>query len=289
MRPTIQRMMPHLLAVVILLVGCSSKRTQPNADAAVVVAVSIAPLATLVDRLVGDAVELLVMIPAGASPATHEPSMRQMQLLSKASVYVKVGHPAFAFEYSWLGRLLAHNSSMIIVDAARQAQADVDDPHLWTSPQVMRNVAQSIAVTLQSVLPEQSDAISSNLQQLLAEIDALDQQIREILANDVGKSFYVFHPAWGWFAENYGLQQVSIEQHGAHGTEPSPEELAQVVEQARKDKVSVIFVQSQFSSRSAQLIADEVGARVVAIDPLAADWLANMRRVAIALHEAWTP
>ena len=277
------------IAALLLVAGCSRNTQQQAADSKPVVAVSVAPFGYLVERLAGDTVHVLVMVPAAASPATHEPTMGQMQQLSKATLYVKVGDPAFAFENSWLGRLLDHNRQMNIVDASRHATLDGGDPHLWTSPLVMRGVAQEIAVALENLLPDESDAIQSNLQGLLAEIDALDRQIKELLAEHVGKTFYVFHPAWGWFAANYGLKQVSIEQHGAHGTEPSPEELASVIDAARLDQASVIFVQPQFSSRSAQVIAEQVGMRVVALDPLAADWLDNMRRVAIALREAWTP
>jgi zinc transport system substrate-binding protein len=273
-----------------LVFGCNRQASPPPAaDSRPVVAVSIAPLGYLVDRLAGDTVRLLVMIPAGASPATHEPTMTQMQLLAKAVIYVKVGHPAFTFEQSWLGRLLAHNHRMAVVDAAHSATQNVDDPHLWTSPQVMRGVAQDIAAILQRTLPNASDSIERQLQELLIEIDALDRQIRIILAEDVGKTFYVFHPAWGWFAENYGLQQVAIERHGEHGAEPSPEELAQIIDRARADHATAIFVQPQFSSRSARMIADDIGAQVVVMDPLAADWIDNLRRVAVTLREAWIP
>lgn len=281
---------PRLILGLLLASGCAKEATQDSEqDPRPVVAVSVAPLGYLVQRLAGDSVRLLVMIPAAASPATHEPTMGQMQLLSEAALYVKVGHPAFAFEHSWLGRLLESNRGMTVVDASRQAMREVGDPHLWTSPQVMRNVAQDIAVTLETILPNDSTAIHDNLQKLVADMETLDRQIKNLLEEHTGKSFYVFHPAWGWFAANYGLKQVAIEQQGAHGSEPSPEELARIIDQARLEKASVIFVQPQFSTRSAQVIADEVGMRVVAMDPLAADWLDNMRRFAIALREAWTP
>jgi zinc transport system substrate-binding protein len=253
-----------------------------------VVAVSVAPLGWAVQQLVGDRVQLEVMVPPGASPATHEPTLAQMQDLSRARLYVKVGHPAFAFERAWLGHLLDHNARMKIVSAAGRAPSGPDDPHLWTSPRVMRGLAQDLAEALQDLLPDQKTQIQASLDSLVGRIDALDAEIRAMLQSVAGRTFYVFHPAWGWFAADYGLHQVAIEEKGAHGSEPSPEHLARLIRQAREERIGVVFVQPQYSDRSAVLVAREIGARVEVLDPLAADWLNNLRHVAETMRKAWT-
>jgi zinc transport system substrate-binding protein len=96
----------------------------------------------------------------------------------------------------------------------------------------------------------------------------------------------VFHPAWGYLAAGLGLEQVAVEQEGK---EPSPAELAALVDRARADRVRVVFVQPQGSPDAALVFAREVGARVEVIDPLARDWPDNLRRVAEALAGALRP
>jgi zinc transport system substrate-binding protein len=248
--------------------------------------VTVAPLGWLVQQLVGDQVQLEVMVPPGASPATHEPTLAQMQAISRARLYVKVGDPAFAFEQAWLGHLLQRSTRMHIVSAAAHAPRGPEDPHLWTSPRVMRGLATDLAPALQELLPQKAKQIQDSLGAVVARIDSLDAEIRAQLQDVAGHSFYVFHPAWGWFAADYGLHQVAIEEKGAHGSEPSPDHLAQLIRQARADHVRVVFVQPQYSDRSAMLVAREIGAAVEVLDPLRPDWLANLRHVATTLREA---
>jgi zinc transport system substrate-binding protein len=286
--PWRKRLRPLLLVLILwgLLQMLACQQQSVPVDGRPVVAVSVAPFGYLVQRLAPDLVQLLVMIPPGASPATHEPTMSQLQTLSRAALYVQVGHRAFPFERTWLQRLLKSNSDMQIVDASHATTQQLGDPHLWTSPAVMRRVASEIASNLGSLLPEQQLQINARLQQFEAEVDSLDAQIHTTLEGLANRTFYVFHPAWGYFAAEYDLQQVAIEHQGS---EPSPEALAQIIEQARAEDVRVIFVQPQFSRRSATLVAQEIGGSVVALDPLHGDWLHNLQSVARALREAQSP
>jgi zinc transport system substrate-binding protein len=271
-----------LLSSALLLSVACQQRSEP-VDKRPVVAVSVAPLGYLVQRLAPELVQLMVMIPPGASPSTHEPTMRQLQLVSRASIYIKVGHPAFPFERTWLRRLLEHNRDMLVVDASQSTTRQLEDPHLWTSPQVMRRVAAEVAAALGSLLPEQAEQIAQNLQQFEADVAELDTLIRATLEDMTNRTFYVFHPAWSYFAAEYGLEQVAIEHRGS---EPSPEALAQLIDRARSEGVHVIFVQPQFSRRSADLVAREIGGVVIALDPLDVDWLNNLQAVARSLRKA---
>lgn len=269
-----------------LVVACSQQERPPEAPGRPIVAVSVVPLGWIVQQLAGDRVQLEVMVPPGASPAMHEPTPAQMRAVSRARIYVKVGHPAFAFERAWLGHLLERNDNMAIVSAAQGARGGPDDPHVWASPRVMRALAHEVAQQLITLLPQDEAALQAALDRVVAEIDSVDTDIRAILKDAGSCTFYVFHPAWGWFAADYGLEQVAIEEKGAHGAEPSPDHLARLIRRARADGTKVIAVQPQYSDRSAELMAREIGARVEVLDPLHADWATNLRSVARKLQEA---
>ena len=137
--------------------------------------------------------------------------------------------------------------------------------------------ARTITNALQGLDPAHRSVYEANYGQFAASIDALDRQLKHLFAGKQGMQFMVFHPAWGYFAHAYGLQQLPIE---FEGKAPKPAQLREVIEHARAKGIKVIFVQPQFSVKSAKLVAREIGGQVVFADPLAEDWLANMRRIA---------
>ena len=159
------------------------------------------------------------------------------------------------------------------------------DPHIWLSPVLAKTMAGNICEGLSSVDPAHRKVYETNLKGLLRDIDVLDGRMRTILeqlpANK--RIFMVFHPSWGYFAKEYGLEQIPIE---AGGKEPSPRDLAKIVTKGREKGIDVVFVQPQFSDRSAKVIAAEMGAKVVPLNPLAADWADNMLRAAEAFRKA---
>ncbi len=250
------------------------------------VVTSVLPQAYFVERLGGGLVDVEVMIPPGASPLTYEPSISQMRAMSRAAVYVKVGHPSFPFEAAWLDRLLAENRSARVVDSSSGCAVGPGDPHVWLAPGCARIMARHIADALSAVRADHAAEVRSNLQAVLEEIDALDAEIRASLAGYPGRRFFVFHPAWGYFAAEYGLEQVAIEQ-GAK--EPSPDQLMRLIQRARADGVGVVFAQPQFDDRSARLVAQEIGGSVAVVDPLAKDWPGSLRAAARAFAEAVAP
>jgi zinc transport system substrate-binding protein len=280
----------RLLAVAVLagtlaglLTGCSKPpESQPASRPRV--AVSVLPQAYFVDRIADGRVEVEVMIPPGASPHTHEPAMQQMKAVTEADLYVKVGHPNFPFEKAWIDELIAENPSMTVVNGAEGVAWQEGDPHVWLAPSHVKTIATNLHRALVKLLPAAAGQLDSNLALFIADIAAVDRELRNTLADHQGRKFFVFHPAWGYFASEYGLVQVPIE---AHSKEPSPAQLARLIEEAKQENAAVIFVQPQFSRQSAEVIAREVGAEVVPIDPLARDWLANLKRVAEAFGIAF--
>lgn len=280
-----------------LLAGCGRSAT-PESTGTLNVTVSILPQRYFVERVGGEQVSVNVMVEPGASPATYEPKPEQLAALSKAGVYFSIGVP---FESAWLDRIASTNDEMLVVDTtegvkrmpvgARQdrgEEADADetenpDPHIWLSPTLVKTQAQTIYEALAALDPGHEVEYKANLDSFIADIDALDGDIRETLEGVESRKFIVFHPAWGYFARDYGLEMVAIE---IGGQEPSAAELAGLVREAQEEGIRVIFAQPEFSARDAETIADEIGGEVLLISPLAEDWLDNLRRVAETFVEA---
>jgi zinc transport system substrate-binding protein len=279
------RLRPATLLVLCLVAPVASGCDADGREGAAlpVVAVSVPPQAYFVERLAGDSVRVEVMLPPGGNPHVHEPTFQQVRALAEAAVYVKVGHPKFAFEGAWLDRLLADNRGLRVVDCSAGIDAGVDDPHVWLSPRLVRAMLPRIAAAIAGAVPGRAADVDDRLATLLAEVDRLDAEIREQLSGLSSRRFYVMHAALGHFARDYGLQQVAVE---SGSREPDPRQLAELVARAKQDRVRVLFGQPQFAPRHAQVIAAEIGARLVDVDPLARDWVTNLRTLTAALREA---
>ena len=263
------------------------------------VAVSVPPQAYFVERIGGSHVDVQVMIPPGYSHAEYPLTPGKVEALSRARLYVKVGHPAFEFERDQIDPALASLPGVRVVDMSQGMRFLDDetgeghgdhghgheggDPHVWVAPGTVAVAARNIAAALEEADPAHAAEYRANLQAFEADVTALDREIRARLAGREGAEFMVYHPTWGYFAHEYGLEQVAIE---AEGKEPSAARLIKLIDHARRDRVRVVFVQAGFPRKSAQVIADAVGARVLVADPQERDWLANLRRVTRELEEA---
>ncbi|MGM0517144.1 MAG: metal ABC transporter solute-binding protein, Zn/Mn family [Pseudomonadota bacterium] len=262
------------------------------------VAVSIPPQAWIVETIGGEHVEVEVMLPPGAAPATYEPRPRQMENLGRASLYFAIGAP---FEKGWLPRFRSTNETMRVVDTIERVARrpmirhhDDDDgdghdetgagvdPHVWLAPPLVRLQAQTVRDALIEADPAHAAAYQAGFRRAAAEINGVDGEILNVLADvpTERRRFMVFHPAFGYFAEAYGLEQMTIE---IEGKEPGPRELRGVIETARDKGVDVIFIEPQFPQRAARTLADEIGAGVDTLDPLERDWPAGMRAIAATL------
>ena len=298
-----------LMALVVapILGACQSAAT-PIADRSgqTNLTVSILPLAYFTERIGGDWVSVNVMVGPGEEPHTYEPTPEQMKAISEAAVFFSIG---VEYEDVWLPRLAETNPNMAIIDASNgieripvpTAVAEVGqqtnaaesanddhagelDPHVWLSPENGKIIAKNILNGLIGIDPGYETAFRSNYEALIADIDALDAQIRETLAGDANRTFMVFHPAWGYFAQQYNLQQIAVQ---VGGQDPSASELAQLVDLAREKGISVIFVSPAINAASAEALAKEIGGTVAMVDPLAEDWLQNLNEVATAFSKSF--
>ena len=276
MRVTLLTRRHVLLLVCTICLGCSV--SQPERP---FVLVTVPPQGWLVDHLAGDWVESYVLVPPGAHPGSYAPGQRAMRYVSQAELYLTLGNPHFPFERVWVDRIPAQNANLRIRPAS-DGEGHMD-PHMWTSLTGTRQLATVAAKALIELLPAHEGDIRDNLADVLRRIDTIQETLEQTLAQRPGDRFYVFHPAWGAAAEEWGLEQVAIEEEGK---EPSPNHLANVVQQAREDSVRYILVQPQFSQHGAQTVAEAIGAELLFLDPLQADWPAGMAQFTEALAKA---
>jgi zinc transport system substrate-binding protein len=263
----------------------------------ITVFVSILPQKYFVERIAGQRADVIVMVGPGHSPATYEPSPRQVAALSRARVYFEIGVP---FEHVWMAQLGAANPNMLAVDTTTGIEhrrvdrpdgitpqtAAPSDPHLWTDPALVKAMAVRIRDAFRRLDPAHAEEYERNFREFAMDLDKLDEEIRARLSPFAGRAFLVFHASWGYFADAYGLRQIPIE---AEGKEPGPRTLASIIDEAKVLGIKVVFVQAQFSRANAEMIAREIGGHVVAVDPLAEDYIENLRRVAASFAEAMSP
>ena len=301
-----------LIAVEISII---SPFTISAAPPVIQVFVSIAPQKFFVEKIGKDLVDVKVMVQTGASPAVYEPKPAQMVALSTAELYFSIGVP---FEVAWLKKIAATNPKIKIIQTDRNVKKMAmethhqncedkpyegkqyrdtgshcdktelhgnigTDPHIWLSPTLVLTQARSILNALQEIDPERRTAYYRNYKAFVSEVVNLDLDLMNMFADKVGSRFMVFHPTWGYFAATYGLKQVPIE---IEGKEPKSARLMKLIEQALEYDVRVIFVQPQFSTRNARLVAKAIQGEVVFVDPLAENWIMNLRAVGSTFQQA---
>jgi zinc transport system substrate-binding protein len=264
--------------------------------------VSVLPQKYFLEKIGGKHLHVLVMVPPGASPATYEPKPGQMAALSTAKAYFSIGVP---FEKTWLPRIMGLFKHLPVIQTGaeikkqplwhpRMKEGEKDDPgryaersngldpHIWTSPPLVMLQARTILNGLSLIDPSHTSDYATNYRTFIEELVNLDLEIRKILLPRCrGKRFLVFHPSWGYFARAYGLKQIAIEREGKA---PGPRHLEELINFAREKKIRAVFIQPQFSRKSAGIIARAIGARIVSADPLAEDWEQNLKHVATDLR-----
>lgn len=281
------------LAVLIIFVGAVAAEPEP-----IKVVVSIQPQAYFVERVGGSAVKTVTLISPYQSPAVFDPTPKQVREIQDADLYFTAGVP---FENGLLPKIVAQWPELPVVDLSLRSKKSAhqptsseshidhahdhggDAPHVWLDPMKVKQMASIICDHLIKADPTQASAFKKNLDLFARDLDSVDTEIRWRLATVERWTFYVYHPAYGQFAQAYGLTQVPIE---IDGKEPGARQLAAFVERAIEDSVRAVFVQPQFSTKSAATIAEMVGAKLIEMDPLAYDYLHNLRRMTNNLVQA---
>lgn len=294
-------MKPILFAVAALTAAVSALGAEP---APLATFASVAPQTFFVQRVGGAAVHCEALVAPGQDPHTFEVLPRQMVRLSQARLYFAIGMP---FEAPLLEKARAVAPGLTVIDMAagiprlamelhghahageaepaggHDSEEGEPDPHVWLNPRLAKALAANACRALQQADPAHADDFARNLAALEKDLDEADTRLARRLAPFKGRAFVVFHPAFAYFADAYGLRQIAVE---IEGKEPSAQQMTALVELARREHVRVVFAQPHFSDRSARTIAQTVGARVVALNDLAPDYLENLERLGAALEAA---
>lgn len=279
-----------LATILFALVLCYSVvgSSAEQASEKIRVVVSIPPFAKFVQEIARELAETQVMVPPGANPHIYEPTPAQLQYLERAQLYIATG-TGIEFEIAWLSKLKDINKNVHFVNgsdgidliqplnqegAGRHHENVAGDPHVWLSPKNAITIVRNIEKALNSVDPENQNFYAENAQNFEQELKALDETIRTQLSQLSGRSFLVYHPAWGYFAHEYNLSEVSIEMDGK---EPSARYLAEVIELSNDNNIRAVVISPQFSQKSAQMIASEIGAEIIHANELSEDYIESLR------------
>ncbi len=278
-----------LLLIIIALCGCIS---QTENTAQVRAATTITPLGEFVSAVGGERVNVSVLVPPGAEPHTFEPSPSQIRQVADADIYFKNG---VGLE-SWMDNIIGVNTQMLVVDTSRNVSliAGTDDAtsadgsmamdnHIWLSPRRAIIQVQNICDGLIAVDPAGKDYYINNRNNYIAELKELDAHLNSTFSNTTKKKFVVLHPAWIYFANDYGLEQIAIE---VEEKEPGPRYLAEVVDVARANNITTVFVEPQYNPKLAEVIAKEIDGIVVSIDDLSPNYIDNLKSVGEKIAES---
>jgi zinc transport system substrate-binding protein len=286
-----------ILTLILLTSGCTKNAEQVDKT----VFVSILPQKYFVDRITGGDMKVEVMVLPGSSPAFYEPSPRQMSLLGHASSFYSIGVP---FEHSWLPKIEQNYRNLKIVDTStgivkRSNDEPIEimnseehheehdhgmyDPHIWLDPLLAKVICLNIYNSLITLFPEQEAKYKENYDALLSDLNILDKELSTKFNNITKRNLLVFHPSWGYFADRYKLKQIAIE---IDNKNPTAKETARIIDFARETKIQYIFINEQVDSSQAEKIAQEIGAKIISIDPLAENYIDNLRKVGNIISES---
>ena len=282
--------MKKIIYILTLLILCACTNT-PQKNEKPIITVTLEPLHYFTEAIAGDNFQVISMVPKGSSPESYDPTPQQLVNLSQSQAYFRIGY--IGFEQAWMDKLEANSPDMKVYDTS----VGVDlirgeghwhgdhyhkggvEPHIWNSTQNALIIAENIYKALCELDAAHQADYQKRLDVLKETIRQTDENVKALLKN-ADRTFLIYHPALSYFARDYELKQISMEEGGK---EPSPAQLKALIETCRKEKIHTIFVQQEFDQRNAQLIANELGINIVSINPLSYDWAEEMVRVAKAL------
>lgn len=280
--------------LLLMVISCNQVTNTPDKP---VISVSILPQKYFIERLADDLVEVNVMIPSGASPATYEPSVSQLRMLDQSSVFMRIGY--VGFELSWLKKIRAVNPDMKIVDLSRGIEPIQEnekdhqhnfghahvgfDPHIWMSALNAKIIAENIYNELLLLFPEEKMDLATRFDMLEKELDSLHITIINLLSGQKDRSFMIYHPALSYFSRDYNFYQYPLE---IDGKTPSPAHMKRMIDLGEEKRISTIFIQKQFDRKNAEVLANEISAKIIQIDPLDPDWHEQMIYIAKQLSSS---
>jgi len=280
--------MKYNISILLLISFLFSCTTQKEQNTKPIVTVSIAPQKYFIEQLIGDSIEVNVMIPQGSDHGTYAPTAAQIKKLSRSAAYFKMGH--LGFEAGWSDKLKAANPTMKWYDLSKGIKMiqgehhhhdhDHDhictggiDPHTWTAPKQVKQITKNLKLHLNELFPQYKPMVEVNYENFMNELDVLDERLNSLHTNKKEMAFMIFHPAYTYLARDYGFEQMTIE---FEGKTPTPGRLKTTIETAKDKGIKTIYIQKEFDQSNAKVIADEIGAKTIVVNPLSANWKQEM-------------
>jgi len=269
------------------LFGCSSNNIQKDTTKEKpIIAVSIVPEETFVKAVCGDLADVVTLIPPGSSPENYEPTAEQMEKFSDASLYFSIGVPteeANILPKAEDVKVISLADEVAKVYEDRKFDSGERDPHIWLSPKRVKVMIETIASEMSKLDPENEKTYEQNAANYIAQLDEVDQEIKDALVGVQNKAFIVYHPAFGYIADDYGLKMYALEEEGKEAT---AQHLQDMIDLAKKENIKVIFYQEEIDSSQSEAFAEEIGGKTIQLAPLAADYIDNMKNMANTMAEA---
>ena len=287
-----------ILFSILFLSGCTNST---NNDDQLSIVVTIIPQKEMVNEIGGEYVEVSMMVPAGESPHSYEPTPEQIINVAQSLAYFTVGS-GVEFELTHLETIQEQNPELTIYDCSKnidvlsfdqhygnenyqESDHGGTDPHVWTSPVNYKKMVNVVYEGLIEIDPDHQDVYHQNYQDYISKIDSLHENITNMLLPYDGNTFMVYHPSWGYFGDTYYLKQIAIEDEGK---QPGPAGIAAIIDQAKNERISVIFVSPQFDTSSAETIAEEINGEVISVNPLMTDYQETLQTLAETLVEGYS-
>lgn len=277
-----------VMACIMLLTGCGQKADPAaNIDSEKpVIAVSIVPEETFVKAVAGELCQVVVMVPPGSSPTNYEPSPIEMMNFSKADIYFSIGVPTESIN---LIPNVSQDTRLVSLDEACAAVypelsiGEGRDPHIWLSPKRVMVMIDTIVEELSKLDPANAKVFASNGRDFKNQLMDADAEVKAALEGVSNKKFVVFHPAFGYLADDYGLSMFALEEEGKEATATH---LAEMIDLAKAEDIKVIFYQAEVDSRQSEAYAQEIGGKTAMLSPLSGDYIENLKLMAATMAEA---
>jgi len=288
----------YIVSITLMLMSVSCAKEENSSDK-LIVAVSIAPQESFVKAVAGDLVDIVTLIPPGASPTNYQPSPKEMTKFTRAKIYFTIGVPSEVSNI--LPNVATNNEELQIVYLndivsekfparyfnAEDKEEDIEeheeehdhegrDPHIWLSPRRVIVMVNEIERQLSELDPENKDVYKTNATEFISELEILDDNLFVIISKLKNKTFVIMHPSLGYFADDYGLEMIALEQDGKEST---ASHLQEVIEFSKENNIKVVFYQTEFDSSQAKTLASEIDGEVLAIDTLSSDYMNNMNDI----------
>lgn len=281
-----------IILSLVFLFGCSkqgletAKEEQENvSENKPIIAVTIVPEKTFVEAVCGDLAEVVTLVPPGNSPENYEPTPMEIEKFSKASLYFSIGVPteeANILPNAGDVKIIALQDKVASAYEDRKFESGERDPHIWLSPKRVKIMVEVIADEMVKIDAANKETYEKNAEAYIKQLDDLDKEINEALVGVKSKKFIVYHPAFGYIADDYGLEMYALEEEGKEATAVH---LQEVIDLAKKENIKAIFYQEEIDSSQSKAFAEEIGGKTMQLAPLSADYIENLKEMAKTMAE----